>query len=103
MCSDTNSLRLIACRQEEIQILRDEVIALESQVRKLKQTKSHRRQEAERNQREKNESVATLEHENSELKNAIHKQKEQLSNLIECIKASRSMHHPNGDTDATNP
>ncbi|KAF1323883.1 hypothetical protein FI667_g10232, partial [Globisporangium splendens] len=81
-------------RREEIQVLRDEVLALESRVRELKQIKARRRQEAERNQREKRESVAMVADENIELKAAILAQKRELSNLIACIHANRLLTQP---------
>lgn len=66
-------------------------MTLESQVRKLKQIKSRRRQVAaeERSRQEKSAKFATAEEENAELKAAILVQKAQLNNLLEMMQANK--------------
>lgn len=77
--------------QEEIQTLRDEVVTLESQVRKLKQIKQRRTQAAagKRSLQERSAAFDTVEGENAELKAAILAQKAQLNNLFETMQANK--------------
>lgn len=73
----------------EIRHLRDEVITLETQIRKLKHIKSRRRRQESANSGSNTAMRSKIETENAELKAAILAQKAQLNSLIDRMQESK--------------
>lgn len=85
----THAILTCCVLQAEIHVLRDQVVALESQVRKLKHRKTRRRHTTSSASSSTNTTpIAELEAENAELKAAVLAQKAQLNSLIERLQAN---------------